>query len=284
MVKTKIIDGAAVAKEIKNVLAEEIINVKEQTCKVPSLSVILVGNNPASEVYVKLKHKVCNEIGVRSNVYKLDAKCSEKELITLVEDLNKDISVNGILVQLPLPAHIREQVVLEAIDPIKDVDCFHPENFGLLFLGKPRFIPCTPHGIITLLHKSSVDLAGKEVVVIGRSNIVGKPIAMLLTQQDATVTLCHSKTVSLDKFTLKADVLVVAVGKACFINSDMVKNGSIIIDVGMNRAKGKVLGDVDFDSVYEKVKYITPVPGGVGPMTIAMLMKNTLHAFKLQNL
>ncbi len=248
----------------------------------PGLAVVLVGNDPASRIYVNNKKKACEEIGIRSFEYILPEKTTEEELIQLVETLNKDNSVHGILVQLPLPKHIDAENVLLRISPDKDVDSFHPFNMGRVMIGDYYFLPCTPAGIMELLIRSGINLVGKECVVVGRSNIVGKPIAMLLLHSNATVTICHSKTRNLKEICRRADVLVVAVGKPKFINADYVKDGAVVIDVGINRLEdGKICGDVDFDSVSEKASYITPVPGGVGPMTITMLLKNTIMSAEL---
>ena len=250
----------------------------------PGLAVIIVGDNPASRIYVNLKEKDCALLGIRSEEYSLGADTSEEELLALIRRLNKDNAVNGILVQLPLPKHIDETKIINAINPAKDVDAFHPENVGRIMTGKYNFLPCTPAGVMDLIAETGVDLTGKHCVVVGRSNIVGKPQAMLLLHKNATVTICHSMTVGLKEICQSADVIVAAVGKAKLIKGDFIKDGAIVIDVGMNRDEnGKLCGDVDFDAVKEKASAITPVPGGVGPMTIAMLMQNTLTAAKRQN-
>ncbi len=245
----------------------------------PGLAVIIVGDDPASRVYVNSKKKACEEIGVYSEEHALPAETTEKELIALIEELNARKEISGILCQLPLPKHIEEKNVLLAIDPKKDVDAFHPVNVGKIMIGDFDFLPCTPAGVMELIKESGIDPSGKECVVIGRSNIVGKPQAMLLLHANATVTICHSRTQDLASVCQRADILVAAVGKANFVTADMVKEGAVVIDVGMNRnAEGKLCGDVDFEAVKEKAYAITPVPGGVGPMTIAMLMQNTVKA------
>jgi len=276
-----LISGKEIAAVIKNKVKDELFNLKSIGKRQPSLSVILVGNNPASQVYVSNKHKICEEVGIKSDMYLLDENVDQTELVELIEKLNADDTVDGILVQLPLPKHINEFAVINKIHPLKDVDCFHPENVGLLFSGNPRFLPCTPSGIIEMLKYKNIELSGKNAVVVGRSNIVGKPVAALLLQNNCTVTICHSKTKNLEEYTKKADILVVAIGIKNFIKADMVKNGAIVIDVGMNRVDGKLFGDVDFENVKSKTELITPVPGGVGLMTTAMLMVNTLAAYRL---
>ena len=250
----------------------------------PGQAVIQVGNDPASQVYVRNKQRACEEVGFHPYEYRMNENATQEQLLDLIGVLNKDNKVNGILVQLPLPEHIDEQAVIHAISPLKDVDAFHPVNVGKIMIGDYDFLPCTPAGIMELIASTGVDISGKQCVVIGRSNIVGKPMAMLLLQKNGTVTICHSRTKNLKELAASADILVVAIGKPKFVTADMVKEGSIVIDVGINRMEdGKLCGDVDFDSVEPKAGYITPVPGGVGPMTIAMLMKNTLHAAKLQH-
>lgn len=276
----------------------ELINGKEVSAKVkaevraeteklgikPGLAVVIVGNDPASRVYVNSKKKACGEVGFDSFEYALPEETSQEELLELVEKLNNDDKVDGILCQLPLPKQIDENAVINAIRPDKDVDAFHPFNVGKIMIGDFSFLPCTPAGVMELIDSTGVDITGKNCVVIGRSNIVGKPMSMLLLHRNGTVTICHSKTQNLTEICAGADILVAAVGKAKFVTADMVKNGAIVIDVGMNRLdNGKLCGDVDFENVQEKASYITPVPGGVGPMTIAMLMKNTLTAAKLHN-
>ena len=279
----RIIDGNKIAKDIRLQLREDALALKETTGLVPGLAVILVGEDPASQVYVGRKAKACEEVGFLSREYRLSADATEADLLKLIHDLNGDKSIHGVLVQLPLPKHIATDKIIAAIDPHKDVDGFHPYNVGGLVTGSPLFIPCTPRGIMELIARSGIELAGKEAVVVGRSNIVGKPMALLLLAQNATVTICHSKTMDLPAVTSRADVLIAAIGKARMITANMVKEGAVVIDVGVNRLDtGKLAGDVAFDEVAPKASYITPVPGGVGPMTIAMLMKNTLDAAKMK--
>lgn len=279
----KRIDGKAVSMLVKAEVAAEVKQLEEQGIVV-GLAVVIVGNNSASRVYVNNKKKACAEAGILSLEYALDEQTTQDELLSLIAQLNTRRDINGILVQLPLPAHIDEKTVIDAISPLKDVDAFHPVNVGKIMIGDYDFLPCTPAGIIELLDRSDIDLSGKECVVIGRSNIVGKPMSMLLLHRNATVTVCHSRTRDLASVTRRADVLVVAIGRAKFVTADMVKPGAVVIDVGMNRDEnGKLCGDVDFDSVSETAGMITPVPGGVGPMTIATLLKNTVSAAKLQN-
>jgi methylenetetrahydrofolate dehydrogenase (NADP+)/methenyltetrahydrofolate cyclohydrolase len=279
--QSKIIDGKEVASIIKSEIKDKIKKYIDSGKRKPKLSVVLVGNDAASKIYVSHKNKTCLDLGIESDMHFLDEKIEKQELFRLIDTLNEDNTVDGILVQLPLPKHIPESEVINRINPLKDVDCFHPENVGLMFTGEPRFLPCTPSGIIELLKYKNVDLSGKHAVVIGRSNIVGKPVSMLLLSNNCTVTICHSRTKDLKEITKQADILVVAIGVANFVKADMIKNDSIIIDVGMNRVDGKLFGDVDFDGVIDKVSMITPVPGGVGQMTIAMLMQNTLKAYNL---
>ena len=260
-------------------MREDAVKLKEKTGIVPGLVVILVGEDQASLVYVGRKAKACAEAGFLSREYKLPADTSEAALLNIINDLNADRVIHGILVQLPLPKHISTDKIIAAIDPLKDVDGFHPYNVGYLVSGNPLFIPCTPRGIMELISRTDIELAGKEAVVVGRSNIVGKPMALLLLAQHATVTICHSRTKDLPAVTRRADVLIAAVGKTEMIKANMVKDGAVVIDVGTNRLEsGKLVGDVAFNEVAQKASFITPVPGGVGPMTIAMLMKNTLDA------
>jgi methylenetetrahydrofolate dehydrogenase (NADP+)/methenyltetrahydrofolate cyclohydrolase len=275
-----IIDGKKISSQIIEHIASEVKSLKLKTEKSPGLAVILVGDDPASAVYVRNKNKTCTNIGFQSFENILPSDTSELKLLNLIDELNNNEHINGILVQLPLPKHISSHKILEAIKPEKDVDGFHLQNVGRLVTGNPSFIPCTPAGIIQLLDYYSVDLEGKSAVVLGRSNIVGKPVAFLLLEKNATVTICHSRTKDLSKITRQADVLIAAIGKPNFVTADMVKDGSVIIDVGINRVEGKLVGDVDYQVVSQKVSLITPVPGGVGPMTIAMLMANTLQSFK----
>ncbi len=276
-----IISGKVVSAAKREELKKKVAVLKEKGINV-GLAVIIVGNNSASRVYVNNKKKGCEEIGVASYEYALPEDTTQGELLNLIYQLNSDDKVNGILCQLPLPAHIDEQAVINAINPQKDVDAFHPFNVGHIMIGDHTFLPCTPAGIMEMLKFYNISVAGKKCVVIGRSNIVGKPMAMLLLQQNGTVEICHSKTQNLKAECLTADILVAAVGKAYFVTADMVKDGAVVIDVGMNRnAEGKLCGDVDFDSVESKASFITPVPGGVGPMTITMLLDNTVKAAEI---
>ena len=269
------IDGKALAAQVKEQVRREVETLSRQ----PGLAVILVGDNPASQVYVRGKESDCAECGIRSFSHRLPAQTSQKELLELVEQLNQDAAVDGILCQLPLPEGLNEDQVIHAIAPDKDVDCFHPFNVGQMSIGAPTFLPCTPAGVMEMLRAYEIPVAGKRCVVLGRSNIVGKPMAMLLTQADGTVTVCHSRTPDLASLTREADILVVAVGRVGLVTADMVRPGAVVIDVAMNRnADGKLCGDVVFDEVEAKASYITPVPGGVGPMTRAMLMRNILTA------
>lgn len=278
----KIINGKEIAQNIRTELKEEVKNLQKEG-RVPGLAVILVGSDPASQTYVRSKERVAGGLGFFSKTFRDNEDISQQELLNLINRLNHDHEIDGILVQLPLPEHINEKVIIEAIDPAKDVDGFHPVNTGRLFSGQKdtlRFEACTPLGIIELMDREGIEIEGKKAVVVGRSNIVGKPIAHLLLERNATVTICHSRTRELKKETGEADILIAAVGKAGFINGDMVKDGVTAIDVGINRVNGKLIGDLDFESIKEKASFITPVPGGVGPMTIAMLMKNTIKARK----
>ena len=272
-----LIDGRAVAKALKEEIAQRTQAMIAQGVT-PHLAVVLVGEDPASQVYVRNKENGCIKAGIRSTVIRLEEDCTQQELEETVKRLNADASVDGILVQLPLPKHLNEASVLRLIDPDKDVDGFHAMNSGRLINGQPGFVPCTPLGVMKLLEAYGIDPAGKHAVVIGRSNIVGKPMAMLLLRANATVTICHSRTQNLADITRQADILVAAVGRANFVTADMVKAGAAVIDVGINRVDGKIVGDVDFDAVSGVAGYITPVPGGVGQMTIAMLLANTLDA------
>ena len=277
----KIIDGKAVAASVRAELKAECEALYKEYGVRPGLAVIIVGEDAASQVYVRNKEKGCAEVGYYSEVYRLPESTTEEELLSLVDKLNMDEKIHGILCQLPLPKHLDETKVILAIDPSKDVDAFHPENVGKIMIGNYSFLPCTPAGVMELISSTGVDISGKECVVVGRSNIVGKPQAMLLLQANGTVTICHSRTKNLAEVTRRADILVVAIGKADFITGDMVKEGAVVIDVGMNRRQdGKLTGDVDFESCEKVAGYITPVPGGVGPMTISMLLQNTLTAFK----
>lgn len=273
-----IIDGKAVSRKIKEQVQTRVENLKKQGV-VPGLAVVLVGEDPASLTYVKNKKKTCEALGMRSDLHQYPDTISESELLSTIDKLNNDPQIHGILVQLPLPEHIDEFGVILSIDPSKDVDGFHPISVGNMVIGREAFLPCTPHGIMKLLEHYEIDPAGKHAVVIGRSNIVGKPVGQLMLQENATVTYCHSKTVDLATYTKQADILISAIGRAKFIGQRHIKPGAVIIDVGMNRDEnGKLCGDVDFDDVLETASYITPVPGGVGPMTIAMLMGNTLQS------
>ncbi len=273
------IDGKLVSAQLRQELKEQTSAFIAQTGVTPGLAVILVGDDPASAVYVRNKHRACEEVGMYSAVHKLPAETSEGELLALIDKLNADDAIHGILVQLPLPKHISEERVVLAIDPSKDVDAFHPSNVGKIMLGNYRFLPCTPAGVMALLRHYEIEVEGKHCVVVGRSNIVGKPQALLLLEKNGTVTVCHSRTKNLADITRQADVLVAAVGRPRFITADMVKDGAVVIDVGINRLPdGKLCGDVDFAAVEEKAAAITPVPGGVGPMTITMLLQNTLRA------
>lgn len=274
----QLIDGKRISTEIKDELKEKVHMLKEEG-KTVCLAVIQVGNDPASSIYVNNKKKACAYVGIESLAYELPEATTEKELVSLVEELNANEKVNGILVQLPLPAHINEDVIIRTISPDKDVDGFHPESVGRLCIGEPGFVSCTPAGIIQLLKRSGIEIEGKECVVVGRSNIVGKPMSILLLRENGTVTVTHSRTKDLKKVTGRADILVVAMGKPKFITREFVKDGAVVIDVGMHRNKeNKLCGDVDFEDVKDKVSAITPVPGGVGPMTIAMLMYNCVQA------
>ena len=281
--KAQLIDGKLISAEIKAEAAVEAAALKEKGVE-PCLAVVLVGDNSASKVYVSNKEKACAAVGIRSVSYVLSGETTEEELLRLIDELNADQSVHGILVQMPVPKHIDDRKVIMAIRPDKDVDCFHPVNVGYLHTGAKGFLPCTPAGIIELIKRSGHTIEGKNCVIIGRSNIVGKPVAMLLMQENGTVTICHSKTQDLAGICRGADIIVSATGKVNTVTADMVKEGAIIIDVGMNRnAEGKLCGDVDFENVKEVAGAITPVPGGVGPMTIAMLMKNCNTAARIQN-
>lgn len=279
----KIIDGKALAQSIKENIALEVAALKEKGVT-PGLAVILVGDDPASKVYVNNKKKACAQVGIYSEEYLLPADTDEKTLLDLIAKLNADKNISGVLLQAPIPSHLDYRKISETINPAKDVDAFHPYNVGKIMIGDFDFVPCTPAGVIELIKSTGTEIAGKNCVVIGRSNIVGKPQAMLLLKENGTVTVCHSKTKDIASFTRGADILVVAVGRAGFVNGDMIKPGAVVIDVGMNRnAEGKLCGDVDFASAEPVAAYITPVPGGVGPMTVTMLLKNTVKAAKLAN-
>ncbi len=278
----KLIDGKIISASVKERVKGEVEALKQQGITT-GLAVIIVGEDPASKVYVANKKKACEALGIISEEYALPENTTQEELLSLIDELNHKESINGILCQLPLPRHLDEQAVINAILPEKDVDAFHPQNVGKIMLGDYDFVPCTPAGIMEMLEYENIDISGKTCVVIGRSNIVGKPMGMLLLHKNGTVTICHSKTLDLAEVCKKADILVAAVGRPNFVTADMVKEGAVVIDVGINRVDGKLVGDVDFQNVKEKCSAITPVPGGVGPMTIAMLMQNTLTAAKKQN-
>ncbi|MDP4182812.1 MAG: bifunctional methylenetetrahydrofolate dehydrogenase/methenyltetrahydrofolate cyclohydrolase FolD [Bacillota bacterium] len=278
-----VINGKEIAKKVKDNLKNDVQILKDKGVK-PCLVVVIVGDDPASRVYVNNKKKACEEVGIKSIEHAFGAELKEEELLQLIDKLNNDSSVNGILVQLPLPKHINEEKIIMAIKPEKDVDAFHPINVGKIMTGNPDFMPCTPAGVMKLIEETGIDIAGKECVVVGRSNIVGKPQAMLLLAKNGTVTICHSRTKNLEEVCKRADILVVAVGKPELIKGSAIKPGAVVIDVGTNRTEAKKLvGDVEFSSASEVASYITPVPGGVGPMTIAILMENTVKAAKLQS-
>lgn len=290
-VSAAVLDGKALARQIQNELAEKVADFIENNGIVPKLAAVLVGEDPASQVYVRNKRRACERVGIESQLHRLPSDTDQETLLEWIAKLNKDASVHGILVQLPLPAQIEQQRVLDAIKPWKDVDAFHPENVGRLVQGRPRFLPCTPHGVQQLLHRSQIEVAGKHVVVLGRSEIVGKPLAIMLMQRDspfgasaanATVTICHSRTADLARVTQEADILVAAIGKPNFVTAAMVKQGAVVVDVGINRTDDGLAGDVDFAAVREVASYITPVPGGVGPLTVTMLLQNTIAAAELQ--
>ena len=277
----KIIDGKAISAAIREEITEEVKSFERENGFKPGLSVIIVGENPASKVYVRNKKLACEQVGFNSEVIEMPEETSEQELLAVIHRLNEDKNVHGILVQLPLPKHINEESVLLKINPAKDVDAFHPFNVGKIMTGNFDLAPCTPAGVMELIRRSGIEIKGKECVIVGRSNIVGKPQAMLMLQADATVTICHSRTKDLAAACRRADILVAAIGKPNFFTADMVKEGAVVIDVGINRGEdGKLCGDVNFAEVEPKASYITPVPGGVGPMTITMLLKNTLNAAK----
>ena len=279
----ELISGKVVSQKVRSEIAEEVKAFKEAYGYAPGLAVIVVGDDPASAVYVRNKHKACLDVGITSYQIEFPGETEEDVLLSKIDELNSDPKVNGILVQLPLPKHISEEKVINRISPKKDVDAFHPENVGKIMIGSYDFLPCTPAGIVELLNHYSVAIEGKSCVVIGRSNIVGKPMALLLTERNGTVTLCHSRTKNLANITSEADIVVVAIGKPEFLTADMIKEGAVVVDVGINRLPdGKLVGDVKFDEVEKKASMITPVPGGVGPMTITMLLKNTLTAARKQ--
>lgn len=279
----QIIDGKLVSRQVRERVAKETEELKNKGIT-PGLAVIIVGEDPASQVYVRNKERACEEVGFYSEKFALPESTTQEELNALVKELNERPEINGILCQLPLPKHLDDKEVINLIDPIKDVDAFHPVNVGAIMIGDYSFLPCTPAGVMELIHSTGVEISCKKAVVMGRSNIVGKPMAMLLLHENATVEITHSRTADLKEITKTADILVAAIGKAKFVTADMVKDGAVVIDVGMDRDEnGKLCGDVDFENVKDKCSYITPVPGGVGPMTISMLMQNTLTAAKIQN-
>ena len=276
----QLLDGKSLAKQIRSELREEVADFIENNVTVPTLTAVLVGDDPASEVYVRNKRRDCEEVGIASKLHKLPAETTQDELLQLIARLNKDDSVHGILVQLPVPEQIDTERVLESISPIKDVDAFHPENVGRLVQNRPLYLPCTPHGCVELLKRNNIETAGKHVVVVGRSDIVGKPLSVMLAQRgaDATVTICHSRTTDLPAVTRMADILIVAIGRPNFVTAEMVKPGAAVIDVGINRTDDGLVGDVDFAAVKEVAGHLTPVPGGVGPLTRVVLLVNTLNA------
>jgi len=282
----KILDGKALASTLREELAEEVIDFIQNNGVTPCLAAVLVGEDPASEVYVRSKRKACEKAGMESQLLRLDADATEDDLLGLIAKLNKDRDVHGILVQLPLPSQINEARVLQAVNPLKDVDAFHPENVGQMVQGRPRFLPCTPQGVQQLLLRCGIETAGQHAVIVGRSEIVGKPLAIMLMQRglgaDATVTVCHSRTKDLAEVCRTADILIVAIGKPKFVTAEMIKPGATVIDVGVNRLEGGLVGDVDFQAAKQVAGAITPVPGGVGPLTIAMVLRNTLRAAELQ--
>lgn len=291
-VTAKLLDGKAIASEIRSELAEEVAEFIQNNGVTPCLAAVLVGDDPASEVYVRNKRRACERTGIESQLHRLPAGTKQDDLLGLISTLNKDAEVHGILVQLPLPEQIPESRVLDAVHPFKDVDAFHAENVGLLVQGRPRFMPCTPHGVVQILHRSGIEIAGKHAVIVGRSEIVGKPLANILLQRDsnlgpaaanATVTICHSRTENVADITRQADILVAAIGQPKFITGEMIKPGAAVIDVGINRTEAGLVGDVDFDAAQQIAGAITPVPGGVGPLTVTMLLHNTLQAAELQS-
>jgi len=279
-----IIDGKKVSQDIRNEIRESTLRLQAEKGIVPGLAVVLVGDDPASQIYVRGKKNACREVGFLSKEFRLPADTSEAKLLDIIDGLNRDDEIHGFLVQLPVPEHIRTEAIIEAIDPRKDVDGFHPYNVGKLFSGNPYHRACTPAGIMELLDRYEIEIKGKEAVIVGRSNIVGKPLIMMLLERHATVTVCHTRTRDLPEVTRRAEILVAAAGKPEMIRGDMIRDGAVVIDVGINRLDtGKLVGDVSFADACERVSYITPVPGGVGPMTIAMLLRNTLGAASIQN-
>ena len=287
----QLLNGKAIAKQIQQEIKSEVAEFSQSHGVVPTLAAVLVGDDPASQVYVRNKERACEKAGLGSRLHRLAGDTTEAALLALVEQLNRDPSVHGILIQLPLPGQIDSQRVLDAVSPLKDVDAFHPENVGLISQGRPRFLPCTPHGVQQILHRNGISTIGKHVVIVGRSNIVGRPLALMLSQSNstcgaemanATVTLCHSKSNHLSEITGLADILVAAVGRSEFITGEMIKDGAVVVDVGINRTEQGLVGDVEFSAAEKVASYITPVPGGVGPMTVTMLLYNTLQAARLQ--
>ncbi|MHA1269958.1 MAG: bifunctional methylenetetrahydrofolate dehydrogenase/methenyltetrahydrofolate cyclohydrolase FolD [Candidatus Helarchaeota archaeon] len=275
-----ILDGSTLAEKIRHKLKQEISSLVNETGQIPGLATILVGNNPASEIYIRIKHKACKEVGIQSTTIKLPDDISEEHLISEIMKLNDEPTIHGILLQLPLPNHLNANKLMDIIIPEKDVDGFHPFNSGKLLIGSDTFIPCTPKGILTILDRYEISLASKNTVIINHSNIVGKPLALLLLNRNATVSICHEFTRDLKFYTKNADIIIIGIGNAKFLKKEMIKDGVVIIDVGINRIDGKLFGDVDFDDVKNKVFAITPVPGGVGPMTVVSLLENTIKAFK----
>lgn len=288
----QVLDGKVLARQIQGEIAVQVAEFAGSRGVVPTLAAVLVGHDPASQVYVRNKQQACARVGIASQLHTLPADTTESQLLAKIQELNRAAAIHGILVQLPLPKQIREPRILDAVLPLKDVDAFHPENVGLLTQGRPRFLPCTPHGVQQILHRHQIPTAGRHVVVIGRSEIVGKPLAIMLMQRDsplgptaanATVTVCHSQSARLTELTRSADILVAAIGRARFVTAEFVKPGATVIDVGINREEGRIVGDVDFETVQQVAGAITPVPGGVGPLTVTMLLANTLRAAALQH-
>lgn len=287
----QLLDGKGISKQIQAETKAKVAEFVQEHAKTPVLAAVLVGEDPASQVYVRNKERACKRVGISSQLHRMSGDSTTDDLLAMVDSLNKDSAVNGILVQLPLPDQIDSRLVLDAIDPLKDVDAFHPHNVGLISQGRPQFLPCTPHGIVQMLKRCGVETTGKHVCVIGRSDIVGKPMAMMLLQRNselgpemanATVTLCHSRTPNLTELTTQADILIAAIGKPNFVTADMIKPGAAVVDVGINRTDDGLVGDVDYDAVLEVAGHLTPVPGGVGPLTVTMLLENTLKAALLQ--
>lgn len=278
----KVLDGKSLAQTMRAEIAEDVVDFIQNNASVPCLAAILVGDDPASDVYVRNKRRACEQVGIESQLHRLPSDVDQEELLTLLAKLNKDRAVHGILVQMPLPGHIDRQRVVRALHPGKDVDAFHPENVGMMVQGRPRFLPCTPHGVQQLLVRNGIATSGKHVVIVGRSEIVGKPLAIMLSQKgplaDATVTVCHSRTDSVERYTRLADIVVVAIGRPGFLRADMVRSGAVVVDVGISRTAQGLVGDVAFEDVREVASWITPVPGGVGPLTVTMLLHNTLTA------